>query len=115
MMPVAAMPNELSQYDEEEPEIRGNLTFKPVMEVLPKTKRTERLHEEKIRQLQRKKKEAEDRMKQKEQEEAAKRQRQNEQKKAQQERIRREAELARKKREEEEMRKKSRRRFRTAA
>jgi len=92
--------------DEEENEVRGTLTFKPPVEVLPKTKRTEELQKRKIEELRRKKEAAENLRKEKEQALALRRkeEQQAKKRKAQLEQQRKEQE--RKRREEEEMRKK---------
>mmetsp|Transcript_75659 Transcript_75659/g.131094 ORF Transcript_75659/g.131094 Transcript_75659/m.131094 type:complete len:391 (-) Transcript_75659:266-1438(-) len=97
---------ELSIEDLEEDEVRGNLTFKPTVEVLPKTKRTEELQKRKLEELRRRKQEAEDLKKEKEKEEAARRQREKAAVRAQLQAEQRRKEQERKRREEEEMRKK---------
>jgi len=99
------IPADLAALEEEEDEIRGTLTFKPPVELLPKTKRTEELQKRKIEDLRKKKEAAENLRKEKEKAEAAKRMRE---KQAQKQKIaleqqRKEAE--RKLREEEMMRK----------
>jgi len=95
-----------SAYDEEEPEIRGNLTFKPPVEVLPKTKRSEEKRDEKIKQLKQKRQKAEDDRKKKENELAMARQREQQAKKQAALREQQKREQERKRREEEEQRKK---------
>jgi len=107
-MPPAAPPTQedLLAFDESEIEVRGNLTFRPPVEVLPKTRRTEELQKRKIEELERRKQAQENLRKQKEQEEAARRQKEQQAKKQKQiqEQLRKEQE--RKRREEEEQRKK---------
>jgi len=103
---TTASHEDLSAYDEEEPEVRGNLTFKPPVEVLPKTKRTEALQTKKIEELKRKKQAAEDERKRQQQEEAMRRQREQQAKKQQAIREQQRKEQERKRREEEEQRKK---------
>jgi len=90
----------------EEVEVRGNLTFRPPVEILPKTKRTEELQKRKIEELERKKQAQENLRKEKEKQEAERRQREQQAKKQKQiqEQLRKEQE--RKRREEEEQRKK---------
>lgn len=97
---------DLSTDDEEEPEIRGNLTFKPPKGVLPKTRRTEALQKKKIEELKRKKQAAEDERKRREQELAMQRQREQVAKRQQAAREQQRKEQERKRREEEEQRKK---------
>lgn len=107
-MAAGGAPNDDLGYDEEELDIRldGKLVFKPAVEVLPKTKRTEELQKRKIEDLKRKKEAAENLRKKKEQEEAARRKEQQlaQKQKALQEQKRLEQE--KKRREEEEQRKK---------
>eukprot|EP00928_Gymnodinium_smaydae_P006382 TRINITY_DN12254_c0_g1_i1.p1 TRINITY_DN12254_c0_g1~~TRINITY_DN12254_c0_g1_i1.p1 ORF type:complete len:387 (-),score=138.15 TRINITY_DN12254_c0_g1_i1:55-1215(-) len=103
---MAAPQEDLSQYDEEEPEIRGNLTFKPPVEILPKTKRTETLQRKKIEELKRKKQAAEDERKRRDQELAMQRQREQKAKKQEALREQQRKEQERKRQEEEEQRKK---------
>eukprot|EP00927_Polykrikos_kofoidii_P035673 TRINITY_DN30220_c0_g1_i1.p1 TRINITY_DN30220_c0_g1~~TRINITY_DN30220_c0_g1_i1.p1 ORF type:complete len:399 (-),score=127.53 TRINITY_DN30220_c0_g1_i1:91-1263(-) len=67
---AAPVTEDLSAFDEEEPEIVGNLTFRPAYEILPKTKRTELLEAKKIEDLKRKKQEAEEAKKRREHEDA---------------------------------------------
>eukprot|EP00747_Dinoflagellata_sp_TGD_P163702 gnl/TRDRNA2_/TRDRNA2_182671_c0_seq1.p1 gnl/TRDRNA2_/TRDRNA2_182671_c0~~gnl/TRDRNA2_/TRDRNA2_182671_c0_seq1.p1 ORF type:complete len:415 (+),score=143.77 gnl/TRDRNA2_/TRDRNA2_182671_c0_seq1:66-1247(+) len=102
--------DDLAQFDEEEPDIRGSgeftMTFRPAVEVLPKTKRTEELQKRKIEELKRKREAAENLRKEKEKEEAMKRQREQQQKKQMQLAEQRRKEEERKRREEEEQRKK---------
>lgn len=106
-MRMAALGGEdLSQYDEEELDVRGSHTFKPCVEVLPKTKRTEEIQKKRIDALKRKKEEAERDRKEKEKAEAERRQREQQAKKQQAMAEQRRKEAERKKREEEEMRKK---------
>lgn len=93
-------------YDEEELDIRGAVTFKPAVEVLPKTKRTEEIQKRRIDELKRKKEEAERERKEREKAEAERRQREQQQKKQQAMAEQRRKEAERKRREEEEMRKK---------
>lgn len=97
---------DLASFDVEEVEVRGKLTFKPPVEVLPKTKRTEELQKRKIEDLKKKKEAAENLRREKEKEEALRRQKEQRMKreKAQQEQQRKEQEKRR--REEEEQRKK---------
>eukprot|EP00933_Yihiella_yeosuensis_P005639 TRINITY_DN110192_c0_g1_i1.p1 TRINITY_DN110192_c0_g1~~TRINITY_DN110192_c0_g1_i1.p1 ORF type:complete len:392 (-),score=102.73 TRINITY_DN110192_c0_g1_i1:422-1597(-) len=106
MAAAAAPPQDTAIDDEDEIEVRGNLTFRPPVEVLPKTKRTEEMQKRKIEDLRRKKEAAETLKKEKEKAEALKRQREQQAQKQrlQQERLRKEQE--RKRREEEEQRKK---------
>lgn len=105
---MAAAGDDLAAYDEEECDVRldGALVFKPAVEVLPKTKRTEELQKRKIEDLKKKKEAAENLRKKKEQEEAARRKEQQlaqkqkalaEQKRLEQEKKRREEEEQRKK------------------
>mmetsp|Transcript_48470 Transcript_48470/g.109090 ORF Transcript_48470/g.109090 Transcript_48470/m.109090 type:complete len:393 (+) Transcript_48470:110-1288(+) len=104
---MAAMAqNPAEDPDEEEVEIRGNLTFKPPVEVLPRTKRTEELQRKKIEELDKKRKAKENERKEREKEEAARRHREKEAKKKKeiQEQLRQEQE--RKRQEEEDQRKK---------
>jgi len=97
---------DLHLYDEEEIEVRGNLSFKPSIEVLPKTKRTEELQKRKIEELKKKKAEA-DRVKKEREADAARRlQAEAELKKEKQRAAERKKELERKKREEEEQKQK---------
>uniref|UniRef100_A0A6U6UAR3 Uncharacterized protein n=1 Tax=Zooxanthella nutricula TaxID=1333877 RepID=A0A6U6UAR3_9DINO len=107
-MAQAAAGEDLAAYDEEENDVRleGALVFKPAIEVLPKTKRTEELQKRKIEELKRKKEAAETLRRQKEQEEAARRKEQQlaQKQKAMLEQKR--IELERKRREEDEQRKK---------
>lgn len=96
----------LDDPEEEEVEIRGNLTFKPPIEVLPRTKRTEERQRKKVEELEKKRKAKENERKEREKEEAARRHREKEQKRKKeiQEQLRQEQE--RKRQEEEEQRKK---------
>lgn len=96
----------LEEFDQEEDEVRGNLTFKPPVEVLPKTKRTEGVIQRRIEELKRRKEEAENLRKEQEKQEAMKRQRDKEAKKQAQLQEQRRKEMERKRREEEEQRKK---------
>eukprot|EP00931_Biecheleriopsis_adriatica_P115469 TRINITY_DN91256_c1_g1_i1.p1 TRINITY_DN91256_c1_g1~~TRINITY_DN91256_c1_g1_i1.p1 ORF type:complete len:425 (-),score=135.10 TRINITY_DN91256_c1_g1_i1:64-1242(-) len=100
------VPDDLAGFDEEENEVRGTLVFKPPVEVLPKTKRTEELQKKKVEDLRKKKEAAETLRKEKEKAEAQRRQREQQAKKQKAliEQQRREAE--RKRREEIEQRKK---------
>lgn len=97
---------DLSAYDEEELDIRGAITFKQAVEVLPKTKRTEEIQKKRIDTLKRKKEEAERERKEREKDEAMRRQREQQAKKQQAIAEQRRKEAERKRREEEEMRKK---------
>lgn len=107
-MTADAAGEDLAAFDEEELDVRlgGKLIFKPPVEVLPKTKRTEELQKRKIEELRRKKEAAENLRRKKEEELAMRRK--NEQmamrKQAMLEQQRKEQE--RKRREEEEQRKK---------
>lgn len=98
--------DDLAAFDEEELEIRGNLTFKPSVEILPKTRRTEELQKRKIEELKRKKEAAENLRKEREREEANRRKEEQlaKKQKAKEEQARKEQE--RKRREEEEQKKK---------
>jgi len=98
--------DDLSAYDQEEDDVRGNLTFKPVKVVLPKTKRTEELHKRKTEELRRKKDMAEKIRKEKEKEEAARRQEEQRAKKQAHMAAEKRREEAKKRQEEEEQRKK---------
>mmetsp|Transcript_9164 Transcript_9164/g.20230 ORF Transcript_9164/g.20230 Transcript_9164/m.20230 type:complete len:394 (+) Transcript_9164:52-1233(+) len=101
-----AMHEDLSHYEEEEMEVRGGLTFRPPVEVLPKTKRTEEVQKRKILDLKRKKEAAEKALKEKEKEQAMLRQREQQAKKQQQIREQQKREQERKRQEEEDQRKK---------
>lgn len=101
-----AVTEDLSAYDEEEPEIRGSLTFKPPVEILPKTRRTEALQAKKIAELKRKKQAAEDAKREKEKADAMRRQLEQQAKKEKQKQEQLKKEQERKRREEEEQRKK---------
>jgi len=105
---AAAAGEDLSAYVEEENDVRPNLglVFKPPVEVLPKTKRTEELQKRKIEELRRKKAAAEAEKKKKEQEEATRRQEEQKAKKQRAMAEQKRAEQERKRREEEEQRKK---------
>lgn len=97
---------DLSAFDEEEVEVRGNLTFKPPVEVLPKTKRTEELQKRKIEELRRKKEAAENLRREKENQEAQRRKKEQLAKREKQLLEQQRKEQERRKREEEEQRKK---------
>lgn len=105
-MAGAAVHEDLAAFDEEEPEIRGNLVFRPPVEVLPQTKRTEELQKKKLEDLQRKKEAVEKHRKEKEREEMIKRQADKKAKKQKEEQEKARKERERKKQEEEEQRKK---------
>jgi len=97
---------DLSEFDQEELDFRGSITFKQAVEVLPKTKRTEEIQKKRIDELKRKKEEAEKERKEKEKAEAERRQKEQQAKRQQQAAEQRRKEAERKRREEEEMRKK---------
>jgi len=97
---------DLSAYDEEELDVRGAITFKQAVEVLPKTKRTEEIQQKRIDTLKRKKEEAERERKEREKAMAERRQQEQQAKKQQLMAEQRRKEAERKRREEEEMRKK---------
>jgi len=103
-----AAAEDYAAYDEEECDIRldGKLVFKPPVEVLPKTKRTEELQKRKIEDLKRKKEAAENLRKKKEQEEAARRKEAQLAQKQKQLQEQKRLEQEKKRREEEEQRKK---------
>ena len=88
----------------EEDEIRGNLTFKPAIEILPQTLRTAELKRKKLELLKRKKQEQEDERRRKEQEEAQRRLKEQEAKKLKMQQELKKKEEERKRREEEEQR-----------
>jgi len=88
----------------EEDEIRGNLTFRPAVEVLPDTKRTAELKQQKLEMIRKKIEEQEMERKRKEQEEAQRRLREQEAKKLKQQQELKKKEEERKRREEEEQR-----------
>ncbi|CAE8590285.1 unnamed protein product, partial [Polarella glacialis] len=104
--PTGVTNEDMAGMDEEEMEVRGNLTFKPPIEILPKTKRTEEMQKRKIEDLRKKKEAAENLRKEKENAEKILRQKdlQAKKQKALIEQQRKEQE--RKRREEEEQRKK---------
>ena len=88
--------HQTSSICQEEDEVRGQLTFKPPVSVLPNTKRTEELQKRKIEDLKRKKEMAENLRKEKEKEEAMRRQREQQAKKEQQRQEQRRKEQERK-------------------
>jgi len=90
----------------EEDEVRGNLTFKPCVAVLPATKRTEELQKKKIEELKRKKEAKMQDLQRRQQEAAKRREREQQAKKQAQAAEQRRKEQERKRREEEEQRKK---------
>jgi len=100
--------DDLAAYDEEEDDVRldGALVFKPPVEVLPKTKRTEELQKRKIEELKQKKEAAENLRRKKEQEEAMRRKEEQLAKKQKAMLEQKRIEQERKRREEEEQRKK---------
>jgi len=106
MAAQAPVSEELAAFDEEENEVRGNLTFKPPKEILPKTKRTEELQKRKIEELKRKKEAAENLRKEKEMQEAQRRKEEQQAKKQKAKEEQARKELERKRREEEEQKKK---------
>eukprot|EP00438_Fugacium_kawagutii_P025238 Skav236127 [mRNA] locus=scaffold900:251477:253782:- [translate_table: standard] len=52
-------------FDEEENDVRGTLVFKPPVEILPKTRRTEEMQRRKLEMLKKKKEDAEKLLKEK--------------------------------------------------
>lgn len=94
--------NALKQFDEEELEVVGNITFKPSFEVLPDTKRTEELNKKRREALIRKREEAENAIKRKREEQAKRRQLEQQKKKQEEIRKKKEREAERKRLEEEE-------------
>jgi len=97
---------ELAELDEEEVEVRGGLTFRAPMEVLPQTERTAELKRRKIEMLKKRKEEMEARLRHKEEEEAQRRLKEKEAEKLKQQLELKKKEEERKRIEEEEQRKK---------
>jgi len=97
---------DLDEALEEEPEIRGNLTFKPPVEVLPNTKRTEELKKKKNELLRQKKEEIEKQRKKKENEQANKLRADREAKRNKEKQLEKKREEERRREQEEETRKK---------
>lgn len=85
-------------------EVRGNLTFKSAVEVLPNTERTAELKRRKMELLRRRREEQENERRRKEQEEAQRRLKEQEAKKLKQQQELKKKEEERKRREEEEQR-----------
>lgn len=94
---------ELMKLGEEE-EVRGNLTFKPAIDVLPDTERTAELKRRKLELLRKRREEQEMERRRKEQEEAQRRLKEQEMKKLKLQQEARKKEEERKRREEEEQR-----------
>ncbi|CAL1163925.1 unnamed protein product, partial [Cladocopium goreaui] len=105
-LPSPQIPEEMAAFDEEENEVRGTLVFKPPVEILPKTRRTEEMQRKKLELLKKRKEDAEKLLKEKEQKEKEKRQQEMQVKKEKQRLELQKKEQERKRREEEEQRKK---------
>merc|ERR1719277_64404 len=90
--------------DEERPEV--GMTFKPPIEVLPRTKRTEELQKRRAQELIRKKEAAEELIRQRDQELANRRKQEREAKRNKEKQLEKQREAERKRIEEEEQRKK---------
>ncbi|CAJ1351054.1 unnamed protein product [Effrenium voratum] len=93
-------------FDEEENEVRGTLVFRPPVEILPETRRTEEMRKRKIELLKKRKEDAENLRKEKEKQEAQRRQQELQVKKEKQRLEQQKKAEERKRREEEEQRKK---------
>jgi len=105
-LPSPQIPEDMAAFDEEENEVRGTLVFKPPVEILPKTRRTEEMQRRKLELLKKRKEDAEKLLKEKEQKEKEKRQQEMQVKKEKQRLELQKKEQERKRREEEEQRKK---------
>lgn len=105
-MPSPAIPEDMAAFDEEENEVRGTLVFRPPVEILPKTRRTEEMQKRKIELLKKRKEDAENLRKEKEKQEAQRRQQELQVKKEKQRLEQQKKAEERKRREEEEQRKK---------
>lgn len=88
--------------DDEEVEVRGTITFKPAIEFLPATRRTDRIKQERAEEKKRKEQQRENLKRQAEQEMAAKLQREQQEKKKAAIREQQKREQERRKKEEEE-------------
>lgn len=97
---------DLEGLDDEEPEVRGTLVFKPAVEILPNTKRTEEIRKQKNLRLQRKKEELENLRRMKENEQATKLRAERDAKRNKEKLLEKQRELERKRAEEEKHRKK---------
>jgi len=91
--------------EEVEIEVRGNITYRQPVEVLPKTKRTEEIQKRRMDEIKRRKENAERERKEQERAEHERRQQREQQKKQQAQLEAKKREEAKRKREEEEMRK----------
>ncbi|CAK9027868.1 Nucleotide-binding oligomerization domain-containing protein 2 (Caspase recruitment domain-containing protein 15) [Durusdinium trenchii] len=105
-LPSPAIPEDMAAFDEEENEVRGTLVFRPPVEILPKTRRTEEMQKRKIELLKKRKEDAENLRKEKEKQEAQRRQQELQVKKEKQRLEQQKKAEERKRREEEEQRKK---------